>query len=112
MVGRGALGNPWIFRQINAYFTDSCTILPGPGIAQRILVIKRHMDALCEEKGEGRGMREARKHVGWYLHGIRGAAEFRRRAGELTTLQDLDLLLRDVYAANLEESPSGERSGQ
>ena len=86
MVGRGALGNPWIFRQINAYFTDSCTILPGPGIAQRILVIKRHMDALCEEKGEGRGMREARKHVGWYLHGIRGAAEFRRRAGELTTL--------------------------
>ena len=112
MVGRGALGNPWIFRQINAYFTDSCTILPGPGIAQRILVIKRHMDALCEEKGEGRGMWEARKHVGWYLHGIRGAAEFRRRAGELTTLQDLDLLLRDVYAANLEESPSGERSGQ
>ena len=112
MVGRGALGNPWIFQQINAYFTDSCTILPGPGIAQRILVIKRHMDALCEEKGEGRGMREARKHVGWYLHGIRGAAEFRRRAGELSTLQDLDLLLRDVYAANLEESPSGERSGQ
>ena len=112
MVGRGALGNPWIFQQINAYFTDSCTILPGPGIAQRILVIKRHMDALCAEKGEGRGMREARKHVGWYLHGIRGAAEFRRRAGELSTLQVLDLLLRDVFAANLEESPSGERSGQ
>ena len=45
-------------------------------------------------------MREARKHVGWYLHGMRGAAEFRRRAGELTTLADLDRLLSDVYEKN------------
>ena len=44
-------------------------------------------------------MREARKHVGWYLHGVRGAAQFRRRAGELSTLEDLDRLLGDVYAA-------------
>ncbi len=100
MVGRGALGNPWVFREINAYLTDSCRILFPPGIAQRIVVIKRHMDALCALKGEHRGMREARKHVGWYLKGIRGAAEFRRRAGELCTLADLDLLLRDVYLAN------------
>ena len=100
MVGRGALGNPWIFRQINAYFTDSCTILPPPGVAERILVIRKHIGALCEEKGEARAMREARKHVGWYLHGMRGAAEFRRRAGELCALEDLDRLLGDVYAAN------------
>ncbi len=103
MVGRGALGNPWIFRQINAYLQESCTILPRPGIAERILVIKRHMDALCQLKGEHRAMREARKHVGWYLHGIRGAAAFRRRAGDLSTLEDLDLLLRDVYIAAQEE---------
>ena len=99
MVGRGALGNPWIFRQINAYLTDSCTLLPPPGMAERIVVIKRHMDALCRLKGEYRAMREARKHVGWYLHGVRGAAQFRRRAGELSTLEDLDRLLGDVYAA-------------
>lgn len=99
MVGRGALGNPWVFRQINAYLNESCRILPPPGAAERIVVIKRHMDALCELKGEDRGMREARKHVGWYLHGMPGAAEFRRRAGQLRTLQDLDLLLRDVYEA-------------
>ena len=64
MVGRGALGNPWIFRQINAYLTDSCTILPGPGIAERILVARRHIDALCALKGEERAMREARKTRG------------------------------------------------
>ena len=100
MVGRGALGNPWVFRQINAYLTDSCTLIPPPGAAERIVVIKRHMDALCALKGEDRALREARKHVGWYLHGLRGAAQFLRRAGELCTLADLDQLLAHVYAAN------------
>ena len=100
MVGRGALGNPWVFRQINAYLTNSCTLIPPPGVAERIVVIKRHIDALCALKGEERALREARKHVGWYLHGLRGAAQFRRRAGELCTLADLDQLLAHVYAAN------------
>lgn len=101
MVGRGALGNPWVFRQINAYLQESCTILPPPTISERVVVIKKHIDLLCETKGEERGMREARKHVAWYMHGLSGAAEFRRRSGELATLKDLDLLLRDVYAANI-----------
>lgn len=100
MVGRGALGNPWVFRQINAYLTNSCTLILPPGVAERIVVIKRHIDALCALKGEDRALREARKHVGWYLHGLRGAAQFRRRAGELCTLADLDQLLAHVYAAN------------
>ena len=100
MVGRGALGNPWVFRQINAYLTNSCTLIPPPGAAERIVVIKRHIDALCALKGEDRALREARKHVGWYLHGLRGAAQFRRQAGELCTLADLDQLLAHVYAAN------------
>lgn len=100
MVGRGALGNPWVFRQINYYLTDSCRILPPPGVAERIVTMKKHMDALCCLKGEHRGMREARKHVGWYLHGLEGAAEFRKRAGELCTLADLDLLFRDVFERN------------
>lgn len=100
MVGRGALGNPWVFLQINAYLTNSCTLIPPPGAAERIVVIKRHIDALCALKGEDRALREARKHVGWYLHGLRGAAQFRRRAGELCTLADLDQLLAHVYAAN------------
>lgn len=102
LVGRGALGNPWIFRQINAYLTDSCRILPPPGIAERLVTIRKHMELLCQYKGENRGMREARKHVGWYIHGLRGAAEFRRRSGELSTLSDLDRLLKDVYLANRE----------
>ena len=50
MVGRGALGNPWIFSQINAYLSDNCTILPPPSIMERMLVMRKHMVALCDHK--------------------------------------------------------------
>ena len=106
MVGRGALGDPWIFHRINAYLTEGCRILPPPTAAQRVVVIRRHIGALCEKIGEEHGMREARKHVGWYMKGLRGAAEFRRRAGGLSTLAELDALLMDMYRENYgEEEP-------
>lgn len=105
MVGRGTLGNPWIFREINAYLTDSCRILPTPGAAERVVTIREHIGLMCEIKGEAAGMREARKHVGWYVHGLRGAAELRRRAGQLSTMEDLDRLLEDLYRQNREENP-------
>ena len=105
MVGRAALGNPWIFRQINAYLTDSCRIVPPPEICERMLVMVRHVDLMCRYKGERRAMNEARKHVGWYLKGLRGAAEFRRRAGSLETRAQLDALVRDVVAAQEEPKP-------
>ena len=59
----------------------------------------KHIEAMCELKGEGRAMNEARKHAGWYMKGVRGAAEFRRRAGELSTREDLVNLIRDVLLA-------------
>lgn len=101
MVGRAALGNPWIFSQINAYLTDSCRIIPPPGIHERMLVMAKHIRRICELKGEAHGMREARKHAGWYLHGLKNAAEFRRRAGTLETLAQLDELIKDIILANL-----------
>lgn len=101
MVGRAALGNPWVFRDINAHIRDLSLIIPPPPLSQRLLTMRRHISMMCEYKTEGRAMREARKHVGWYLKGMRGAAEFRRRAGELCTLEDLDRLIEDVYRASL-----------
>ncbi len=103
MVGRAALGDPWIFHRINAYLTDGCRILPEPTAAQRVVVVRNHIGALCEKIGEEHGMREARKHVGWYMKGMRGAADFRRRAGSLSTLAELDELLMDMYKANCGE---------
>lgn len=95
MVGRGALGNPWIFAQINAYLLSGA-LLPAPGLSQRLEVMCRHIRALCDLKGEPHGMREARKHVGWYLKGMRGAAAFRREAGTLETFSQLLALCRRI----------------
>lgn len=103
MVGRGALGNPWIFAQINAYLTESCRVVPPPGLHERMAVMLAHVARMCELKGEARAMNEARKHVGWYLKGMKNAAEFRRRAGFLQTPGQLAELVRDVLAAAQEE---------
>jgi len=103
MVGRGALGNPWVFREINGYLRDGCQVLPPPTVTERLLVLRKHMGLMCEYKGEGRAMREARKHAGWYMKGMRGAAELRRRAGLLCTIEDLDRLIEEAMRAAIEQ---------
>ncbi|MVB12215.1 putative tRNA-dihydrouridine synthase [Caprobacter fermentans] len=103
MVGRGALGNPWVFREINAYLTESCRILPPPGVSEKMLVLLRQAELMCRYKDERRAMNEARKHVGWYLKGLRGAAEFRRRGSLLSTMAELEALTKDVIAENEKE---------
>lgn len=100
MVGRGALGNPWIFRQINGYLQNCCAVLPPPGISERMLVMLRHIRSMCDLKGEYVAMREARKHVAWYVKGLRGAADFRRRGGGLETYEQLVALVADIMEEN------------
>ncbi len=99
MVGRGTLGNPWIFQQINAYLNNE-PLLPTPKIQERMSIMRRHIQVLCNYKTERHGMKEARKHVGWYVRGIKGAAEFRRRAGYLCSLEDLDTLIAEILVEN------------
>lgn len=102
MVGRGALGNPWIFREINSQYDLERPLSP-PGIYERMLVMNRHIEKLCQYKGENVGMREARKHTAWYMKGFKGAAKLRVMCGELRTLSDLRELTKQVllYAAEM-----------
>ena len=99
MVGRGALGNPWIFREINSLIGYDRPSLPVSE-AERISVLLRHIRMLCEYKGEEVGMREARKHTAWYFHGTRGAASVRKKAGELKSYEDLIALCRMAQEMN------------
>jgi tRNA-dihydrouridine synthase B len=62
MVGRAALGNPWIFQQINAYL-DEGRIVPPPSLSERMQIMVQHVELMCRYKGEYRAMKEARKHV-------------------------------------------------
>ncbi len=95
MVGRGALGNPWIFRAINSLYNHSAP-LPEPGIYEKMLVMKKHIDKLVEYKGEYVGMREARKHTAWYLKGFRGAARLRGECAKLNRPEDMDGLIKKI----------------
>lgn len=99
MIGRGALGSPWIFRQVDRYLTDG-TVLPDPSLPERVQVMLRHIKLICENKGESGGMREARKHAAWYMKGMRGAPAFRKQSGELCTYADAEKLAADVLARN------------
>ena len=102
MIGRGALGNPWIFQQVNAWL-GSQVQLPAPGPAEKMYSMLRHIRLLCDYKGEEHGMREARKHAGWYLKGLKGAAGFRREAGSLKAYSDLESLCRKVLEENQQD---------
>lgn len=99
MVGRGALGRPWVFSQINAYL-NHCRILPEPPVSERMAVMLRHIKKLCEYKGDYIGMREARKHAAWYMKGIKGAAAYRQRIGTLESIGELEELAFEVTKRN------------
>lgn len=95
MVGRGALGNPWIFRCINAYLNNE-TEYTEPTLEEKMEVMLAHIGTLCEYKGTRVGMREARKHAAWYIKGIRGAASFRQEIGNLSSMDELSALAERV----------------
>ena len=98
MVGRGALGNPWIFQCINAYLNNEAEFIE-PTLEEKMNVMLRHISTLCEYKGVRVGMREARKHAAWYIKGIRGAASFRQEIGRLSTMDELQALADRVIAS-------------
>ncbi len=95
MIGRGALGAPWVFKQIDAYLSRG-ERLKEPELDERMSVMLRHIKLACEYKGEYVAMREARKHVAWYLKGLKGAAALRRRACGLAHYEELEALTKEI----------------
>ena len=99
MVGRGALGRPWVFSQINAYL-DHEVILPDPPVIERMRIMLKHIEALCEYKGERVGIREARKHAAWYTKGLHGAANYRARIGLINSIEELQQIALELIEQN------------
>lgn len=83
MIARGALGNPWIFREVLALWKGQAPPSP-PDIEEKVRIILKHFDLLLAEKGEYAAVREMRKHAGWYLKGIPGSAGLRRQLNSIT----------------------------
>ena len=99
MVGRGALGNPWVFREINEYFSTG-NIISAPTLDEKCDVLLRHIKSLVEYKGERVGMREARKHTAYYLKGFKNAAKLRNSAFSMETEDDLRSLVNEIMGSN------------
>lgn len=99
MVGRGALGRPWVFSQINAYL-DHEVILPDPPVIEKMRIMLNHIEKLCAYKGERVGIREARKHAAWYTKGLYGAANYRSRIGLISSIEELRQIALELIEQN------------
>ncbi len=95
-IGRGALGNPWIFDSIFAA-ADGREYLP-PTVAARCRTAIAHARLLVADKGERVGTFEARKHFAWYIHGIKGAPAARDRIMRSVTLSEMEAAVNELAA--------------
>ncbi|HWO76024.1 MAG TPA: tRNA dihydrouridine synthase DusB [Bacillus sp. (in: firmicutes)] len=101
MIGRAALGNPWmIYRTV--HYLDTGELLGEPSVREKMDVCKLHLDRLINLKGERVAIREMRKHAAWYLKGIRGNARVRNEINSCETREQLVSLL-DSFTAEMEE---------
>ena len=92
VVGRGCLGRPWLFGDLEAAFAGR-PLPPAPTLGQVAVTLRRHAELLCEHMGPGKGIRDVRKHIAWYLKGFAVGSETRRRLGLVDSLDELDELL-------------------
>ncbi|MCP4460257.1 MAG: tRNA dihydrouridine synthase DusB [Cytophagales bacterium] len=97
MIGRAAIGYPWIFNEVKAYLKDG-TKLPEPDIDERVRVAKKHLKFSLEWKGERQGVLETRRHYTNYFRGILNFKPFRKRLVTTTSPMELFRLLDEIQS--------------
>lgn len=93
MLGRGALGRPWLYQQVCDYLQTG-NYAEEPSWEQRREIILHHAQLICAEKGEYIAMRELRKHIAWYYKGLPHAARMRDLINTVSTMEQLETLLQ------------------
>ena len=96
MIGRGALGDPWLFDRVRAALLGE-EMPAEPTLNQRMAALRRQIYEMCEEKGEWLAMPQARSQAMHYMKGLRGAASLRRYCSMLEHFTDVDKLIDAVY---------------
>ena len=100
MIGRAAIGNPWIFREIKHYYQTG-EILAPPTLAERVATCRTHLLKSIEWKGEKTGIFEMRRHYTNYFRGLDNSREFRSRLVNSPMLSELEEILEEILEANL-----------
>ena len=96
MIGRGALGDPWLFERVRAAMLGQPQPTE-PTLNQRMTALRNQIYEMCEEKGEWAAMPQARSQAMHYMKGLRGAAALRRACATLSHFEDVDKLIDAVY---------------
>lgn len=97
MIGRGALGNPWIFKQIVHYLKTGEKLAPITN-EEKYDAILEHFELLLEEKGEYTATREIRKHISWYVKGMPNATVIRDKINSVQTDKDFRNILKEYFS--------------
>ncbi|MGQ9697798.1 MAG: tRNA dihydrouridine synthase DusB [Armatimonadota bacterium] len=95
MIGRAAIGNPWVLTRVKAFLRGQ-PVPSEPSAEERILLLLRHARMIVQFKGEHIGMHQLRGHAGRYLRGIPRASEMRAAVMQADTLEQLECLLYDA----------------
>ena len=95
MIGRGAFGNPWIFREIK-YYLETGKFLEKPSNKEKLEIIKEHIDLAIKEKGDI-AIKELRKHIAWYVKGLKNSSEFRNNINKIETRKELEKALEEYF---------------
>ena len=98
MIGRGAQGNPWLFRELNHFYVHH-ELLPPPTFAERKDIMLRHLDMLIADKGEYIGIREMRRHAAYYTRALVGGARLREKFNSAESVNDFIKILNDYQDA-------------
>lgn len=98
MIGRGVLGNPWIFRECKAAMHGNP--IPPVTLQERYDMIFRHYEKMLQTRPEHIASREMRKHIGWYLHGLRGSAKVRNEINRCSDTQEVFSLLNQFFESS------------
>jgi nifR3 family TIM-barrel protein len=110
MIARGALGNPWIFRQLRE-LQQSGNYTPVT-TGERADTIENHLSLFVEEYGEAVAVREIKKHIGWYAKGFAGASEVRRTANSAGSIQEIRQLTERIRSVPGNQGLASERDAE
>ncbi|MBP3800785.1 MAG: tRNA dihydrouridine synthase DusB [Clostridia bacterium] len=96
MIGRGSLGNPWVFREIKHYLENG-EKLDKPTIQERLDVMKKHIELAVADKGENVATHELRKHISWYTKNLKNSSAFRSKVNNIESKDELIELVNEYF---------------
>ena len=96
MIGRGTLGNPWIFKHI-IHYLETGENLPSESNEEKLATIIKHFNLLLEEKGEYTAVREIRKHAAWYVKNMKDASKFKCEVNKIEKAEDFIKAVKEFF---------------